>query len=141
MIKLQGFLLSGGGVGRNRTGDTRIFSPLLYQLSYRTLFQSFSRPASGYRTIRCFSAECKYNKIAGNNKIIRVTSVTNFTSRSIHLCITKLKLWKYLATSHPFLSAYHSVLSAEADPSSPYRCWSTSSALIPYWPRPTPCSS
>ncbi len=25
------------GVGRNRTADTRIFSPLLYQLSYRTL--------------------------------------------------------------------------------------------------------
>ena len=25
------------GVGRNRTGDTRIFSPLLYRLSYRTL--------------------------------------------------------------------------------------------------------
>src|SRR5262245_59867120 len=25
----------GGGSARNRTGDTRIFSPLLYQLSYR----------------------------------------------------------------------------------------------------------
>jgi hypothetical protein len=24
------------GVGRDRTADTRIFSPLLYQLSYRT---------------------------------------------------------------------------------------------------------
>ena len=27
----------GGGATRNRTGDTRIFSPLLYQLSYGTL--------------------------------------------------------------------------------------------------------
>ena len=27
---LEGF----GGQGRDRTGDTRIFSPLLYQLSY-----------------------------------------------------------------------------------------------------------
>ena len=26
--------LSNGGQGRNRTTDTRIFSPLLYQLSY-----------------------------------------------------------------------------------------------------------
>ena len=26
--------LQGGGQGRNRTTDTRIFSPLLYQLSY-----------------------------------------------------------------------------------------------------------
>jgi hypothetical protein len=25
------------GVGRDRTADTRIFSPLLYQLSYRTI--------------------------------------------------------------------------------------------------------
>ena len=27
--------LRGGASGRNRTNDTRIFSPLLYQLSYR----------------------------------------------------------------------------------------------------------
>ncbi len=26
--------VKGNGQGRNRTGDTRIFSPLLYQLSY-----------------------------------------------------------------------------------------------------------
>ena len=26
------------GTTRNRTGDTRIFSPLLYQLSYGTIF-------------------------------------------------------------------------------------------------------
>ena len=32
------FLLSGAT--RNRTGDTRIFSPLLYQLSYGTFFNS-----------------------------------------------------------------------------------------------------
>jgi hypothetical protein len=31
-----GFLLETfGGLGRNRTIDTRIFNPLLYQLSYR----------------------------------------------------------------------------------------------------------
>jgi hypothetical protein len=28
-------LLKFGGLGRNRTIDTRIFNPLLYQLSYR----------------------------------------------------------------------------------------------------------
>ncbi len=27
--------LKTGGLGRNRTTDTRIFNPLLYQLSYR----------------------------------------------------------------------------------------------------------
>ena len=32
----RGFLITGG-VGGNRTPDTRIFSPLLYQLSYRTV--------------------------------------------------------------------------------------------------------
>jgi hypothetical protein len=26
---------NSGGLGRNRTTDTRIFNPLLYQLSYR----------------------------------------------------------------------------------------------------------
>jgi hypothetical protein len=30
-----------GGVGRDRTADTRIFSPLLYQLSYRTNWLKF----------------------------------------------------------------------------------------------------
>ena len=30
--------LSSCGATRNRTGDTRIFSPLLYQLSYGTIF-------------------------------------------------------------------------------------------------------
>ena len=29
--------LSFSGATRNRTGDTRIFSPLLYQLSYGTI--------------------------------------------------------------------------------------------------------
>ena len=30
-----------GGQGRNRTADTRIFSPLLYQLSYLAVFDAF----------------------------------------------------------------------------------------------------
>ena len=33
------------GVGRDRTGDTRIFSPLLYRLSYRTIPDFFDRAA------------------------------------------------------------------------------------------------
>ena len=35
-------LCLSGGVTRNRTGDTRIFSPLLYQLSYDTISFSFA---------------------------------------------------------------------------------------------------
>ena len=42
MIDLQGFNVSFCGVGRDRTADTRIFSPLLYQLSYRTNYLSFA---------------------------------------------------------------------------------------------------
>ena len=30
-------LFNSGGPGRNRTTDTRIFSPLLYQLSYQAI--------------------------------------------------------------------------------------------------------
>ncbi len=40
--------LSSSGATRNRTGDTRIFSPLLYQLSYGTNF--FAQP---YRFCDC----------------------------------------------------------------------------------------
>jgi hypothetical protein len=32
-----------GGPGRNRTTDTRIFSPLLYQLSYQAKARNYSR--------------------------------------------------------------------------------------------------
>jgi hypothetical protein len=38
-IKKTQISLSLGGVGRDRTADTRIFSPLLYQLSYRITAQ------------------------------------------------------------------------------------------------------
>jgi hypothetical protein len=38
----------GGGSGRNRTADTRIFSPLLYQLSYRAEVLT-SEPPKGNR--------------------------------------------------------------------------------------------
>ena len=30
----RSYMMLGDGQGRNRTADTRIFSPLLYQLSY-----------------------------------------------------------------------------------------------------------
>jgi hypothetical protein len=33
----SGLSLFYGGLGRNRTADTRIFNPLLYQLSYRAI--------------------------------------------------------------------------------------------------------
>ena len=73
-----------GGAGRGRTADTRIFSPVLYQLSYRTLFlfllpnrrlQDFSRfftfKKAGYSTNRATVPEtlallaksgCKYKR-------------------------------------------------------------------------------
>ena len=37
MLDNKAFRSFLGGATRNRTGDTRIFSPLLYQLSYGTL--------------------------------------------------------------------------------------------------------
>jgi hypothetical protein len=38
LVALTIRLLLWSGVGRDRTADTRIFSPLLYRLSYRTYF-------------------------------------------------------------------------------------------------------
>ena len=32
---MDDYKMSSGGLGRNRTTDTRIFNPLLYRLSYR----------------------------------------------------------------------------------------------------------
>jgi hypothetical protein len=44
-----------GGLGRNRTTDTRIFNPLLYQLSYQANeARQYNRPASrSARGLRC----------------------------------------------------------------------------------------
>ena len=35
------FVNKNGGLGQNRTADTRIFSPLLYQLSYQAVSHAF----------------------------------------------------------------------------------------------------
>ena len=49
LLRRQRFLF--GGLGRNRTTDTRIFNPLLYQLSYLGTV-SKGRCPSGGRVIR-----------------------------------------------------------------------------------------
>ena len=38
----------GGGLGRNRTTDTRIFNPLLYQLSYQAAVTQLCNRAAVY---------------------------------------------------------------------------------------------
>ena len=38
--RLATSLLLHGGAGQNRTADTRSFNPLLYQLSYRAIYNS-----------------------------------------------------------------------------------------------------
>ena len=60
------------GSGRNRTADTRIFSPLLYQLSYRAMY-SFKmavrtglEPATSCVTGR-HSNQLNYRTIFSNN--------------------------------------------------------------------------
>ena len=40
-MKFKDYIIFKSGATRNRTGDTRIFSPLLYQLSYGTIFYLF----------------------------------------------------------------------------------------------------
>ena len=41
-LSTNGLMKGGSGTTRNRTGDTRIFSPLLYQLSYGTFSSLFA---------------------------------------------------------------------------------------------------
>ena len=43
--------LLNGGLGRNRTADTRIFSPLLYRLSYQAYFQNGGPDGNGTRDL------------------------------------------------------------------------------------------
>ena len=41
------------GTTRNRTGDTRIFSPLLYQLSYGTILLRFQNELISFLICEC----------------------------------------------------------------------------------------
>ena len=49
MSSMSKSLIGNGGQGRSRTIDTRIFSPLLYQLSYLATRENRSRDALGGR--------------------------------------------------------------------------------------------
>ena len=42
------------GATRNRTGDTRIFSPLLYQLSYGTVLFASAKVEQSFCLCKCF---------------------------------------------------------------------------------------
>ena len=53
-LRLEG-RLNTGGQGRNRTVDTRIFSPLLYQLSYLALRYCKSLPNADFGCGRRFA--------------------------------------------------------------------------------------
>ena len=49
--KCRFFGKKNGGSGRDRTADTRIFNPLLYQLSYRAILQArLGRGAGAFYT-------------------------------------------------------------------------------------------
>src|SRR5690606_33166884 len=54
-----------GGPGRNRTTDTRIFNPLLYQLSYQAKARKYSKAIglckADWRAIRSAHRACRYN--------------------------------------------------------------------------------
>src|ERR1700722_11592521 len=53
-LRFPGIFCNCGGLGRNRTIDTRIFNPLLYQLSYpATKNESISK---GIMSLKCFLA-------------------------------------------------------------------------------------
>ncbi len=51
-----------GGSGRNRTTDTRIFNPLLYQLSYRAVFAPILG-GMGKTKARIVAASCTLGNI------------------------------------------------------------------------------
>ena len=55
--------LFGSGVTRNRTGDTRIFSPLLYQLSYDTIIFCYRFLITAAKVLLFFESAKLYGEI------------------------------------------------------------------------------
>ena len=74
-----------GGATRNRTGDTRIFSPLLYQLSYGTDLLRF--------------CECKGKAKRGSNKIFqeKTTNIFFVSEKNSIFALAKRKVAQLVA--------------------------------------------
>ena len=71
------------GATRNRTGDTRIFSPLLYQLSYGTIIYASCLKASA--NIESFLILCKFFRKKNSSKRIfigKMAFCTPFTHQN-----------------------------------------------------------
>ena len=52
-----------GGLGRNRTNDTRIFNPLLYQLSYRAKRKAIIETESALRKPYLENSMCRRSQV------------------------------------------------------------------------------
>ena len=72
--------ISSSGTTRNRTGDTRIFSPLLYQLSYGTIcgckdryfflsYKLFIKKSSFFRYLCLEVGPYDHSKTSNNNSL------------------------------------------------------------------------
>ena len=72
-----------GGSGRNRTTDTRIFNPLLYQLSYRAiLLFLLPRQPFDFREGGHYSVKRNYCKFFTNRKRIYLPHKAKKTPQS-----------------------------------------------------------
>ena len=81
-LKFRGFHLFAvilRGATRNRTGDTRIFSPLLYQLSYGTLVLRVQRYDVFLKQANILQEKCTFSK----NLLFYVWNTANIN----YLCI------------------------------------------------------
>jgi hypothetical protein len=68
-----------GGLGRNRTTDTRIFNPLLYQLSYQALFWPPKRPGP-FSEVRDYSTGLAAGTQAPLPRLLRLRSTPSCLS-------------------------------------------------------------
>ena len=85
--------LTNGGLSRNRTNDTRIFSPLLYQLSYETTWlreKDLNQRPPGYEPDElpdCSIPRYELNLLDGGGTGIRtqapVSRPTGFQDRTL----------------------------------------------------------
>ena len=79
-----------GGLGRNRTTDTRIFNPLLYQLSYQaTLFFSRSDRTSSSPAPKSEDRDCSTDRGLGA-RLAGLDAVAALVAAEVHAELLEL---------------------------------------------------
>jgi hypothetical protein len=112
--------LKSGGSGRNRTTDTRIFNPLLYQLSYRAILLLRPRQHFDSREVEHYSDNHNYCKLPASDYIWLTKKQTPqsgvcLTTAAINAAITSCRPY-HSCRRHPYRRQLPACLQATRQP-------------------------